>query len=75
MDNYINKERRPSVIHVNNHNLVIADMIDNMDHPAKSCKKKPKNDKNKGKNIFSWIKNTWSSCCYCSVNSHPVENP
>ena len=64
MDNYINKEKRPSLIHINNKNLVLADMIDNMDHPAISCKKKPKNVKKKKKNIFSWIKKTFcSSCC------------
>ena len=62
MDNYINKERRPSVIHVNNQNVVLADMIDNMDHPSMSCKKKPKNVKKKRINIRSWIKKT---CCSC----------
>lgn len=65
MDNYINlnKERRPSVIQVNDDFNELDDMINNTVHPAVLSKKKPKNVKKKKKNIFSWIKKTFCSCC------------
>jgi hypothetical protein len=65
MDNYINlnKERRPSVIQVNHDFNELEDMISTMDHPAVLSKKKSKNIKKKKKNIFSWIKKTFCSCC------------
>ena len=75
MDNYINlnKERRPSLIHANNRKVDLENMVNYMDHPAVSSKKKPKIVKKKKKNLFSWIKKCF--CCYSSVNSQPVENP
>lgn len=65
MDNYINlnKERRPSVIQVKHGFNELDDMINNVGHQAVLSKKKPKNVKKKKKNIFSWIKNTFCSCC------------
>jgi len=64
MDNYINlnKERRPSLIHANNDKVDLENMVNYMDHPAVSSKKKPKIVKKKKKNLFSWIKNTFCSC-------------
>jgi len=65
MDNYINlnKERRPSVIQVKHGFNELDDMINNTDHQEVLSKKKPKNVKKKKKNIFSWIKKTFCSCC------------
>ena len=49
MDNYINKERRPSVIQVNHDFNELDDMVNTMDHPAILSKKKSKNVKKKKK--------------------------
>lgn len=63
MDNYINKERRPSVIQVNHDFNELDDMDNTMGHPAILSKKKSKNVKKKRKNILLWIKKTFCSCC------------